>query len=94
MQNLISFEYETGADMYIGSSNLSKSALTSGVEWNFRLDKSSHEADYHHYYQVLKIFFIITRFKSQMWSLIFIQRTGRKIKFIIRFRFQIQHRLI
>ena len=51
------FEYEDGADMYIGSSNLSKSALTSGVEWNFRLDKSSHEEDYNHYYQVFEDLF-------------------------------------
>lgn len=51
------FEYEEGADMYIGSSNLSKSALTSGVEWNFKLDKSSHEEDYNHYYQVFEDLF-------------------------------------
>ena len=51
------FEYEEGADMYIGSSNLSKSAFTNGVEWNFRLDKSSHEVEYNHYYSVFEDLF-------------------------------------
>lgn len=34
------FRNDTGAEMYIGSSNLSRSALTSGVEWSYRIDSS------------------------------------------------------
>jgi HKD family nuclease len=33
------FEYEEGADLFIGSSNLSQSALKNGVEWNCRISK-------------------------------------------------------
>ncbi|WP_443663562.1 phospholipase D-like domain-containing protein [Clostridium sp.] len=30
------FEYEEDGDVFIGSSNMSNSALTSGIEWNYR----------------------------------------------------------
>lgn len=40
------FEYENDAEIFIGSSNLSKSALTSGIEWNYRFKKSEKPEDY------------------------------------------------
>ena len=30
------FHYENSSEIYIGSSNVSRSALTSGIEWNYR----------------------------------------------------------
>lgn len=35
------FHYENEGEIYIGSSNISRSALTSGIEWNYRFN--SHE---------------------------------------------------
>lgn len=33
------FHWENGSEIYIGSSNISRSALTSGIEWNYRFDR-------------------------------------------------------
>ena len=43
------FEFEKGGEIFIGSSNLSKSALTSGIEWNYRIDKEKNLDDYNYY---------------------------------------------
>lgn len=51
------FYYEEGADMYIGSSNLSKSALTEGVEWNFKLDQDTHSQEFAEYARVFEDLF-------------------------------------
>ena len=45
------FHYERGSEIYIGSSNVSRSALTSGIEWNYRFsstkDKRNFDLFYH-----------------------------------------------
>ncbi|MGL6248793.1 MAG: DEAD/DEAH box helicase family protein, partial [Culicoidibacterales bacterium] len=40
------FTNERNGTIYLGSSNLSKSALTSAVEWNYRFYRDEHQADF------------------------------------------------
>lgn len=40
------FHYETYSDIFIGSSNISRSALTSGIEWNYRFSSKTDPGNY------------------------------------------------
>jgi HKD family nuclease len=40
------FDYEADAEIFVGSSNLSRSALTCGLEWGYRLFRSQNYQDY------------------------------------------------
>ena len=51
------FDYGDERALYIGSSNLSRSALTDGIEWNFRLDEMTHPIEYADYYQTFEDLF-------------------------------------
>lgn len=45
------FHYENIEEIYIGSSNISKSALTSGIEWNYRFNSIEDEKNFKMFYE-------------------------------------------
>ncbi len=40
------FHYADGSEIYVGSSNISRSALTKGIEWNYRFSEKDDEQSY------------------------------------------------
>lgn len=44
------FHYENFGEMYIGSSNISRSALTSGIEWNYRFSSLGDKKNFDLFY--------------------------------------------
>lgn len=51
------FHYVDHGDIYIGSSNISKSALTSGIEWNYRFSSCKDPENYEKFYQTFEDLF-------------------------------------
>lgn len=45
------FHYEDMSEIYIGSSNISKSALTSGIEWNYRFNSRQDRDNFYLFYE-------------------------------------------
>lgn len=45
------FHYKDYSTIYIGSSNISKSALTSGIEWNYRFSSKTDSHNYEKFYK-------------------------------------------
>lgn len=52
------FEKEDKGEIFIGSSNLSRSAWTSGVEWNYRIDKESNIDDFNYFKKIFEDLFL------------------------------------
>lgn len=51
------FHYEDYSEIYIGSSNISRSALTSGIEWNYRFRSTSDPESYDKFYETFEDLF-------------------------------------
>ncbi|WP_139904817.1 DEAD/DEAH box helicase family protein [Clostridium thermarum] len=52
------FESGEEGELFIGSSNISRSALTDGIEWNYRLDKLSNPEDFRYFKEVFEDLFL------------------------------------
>lgn len=52
------FHYEYSNEIYIGSSNLSRSALTSGIEWNYRFSDAQDKKNYQLFYATFEDLFL------------------------------------
>ena len=51
------FHYENSGEIYIGSSNISKSALTSGIEWNYRFSSQADSENFRLFYETFSDLF-------------------------------------
>lgn len=51
------FHYQDDREIYVGSSNVSRSALTSGIEWNYRFRQSKDTASFEDFYKTFKNLF-------------------------------------
>ena len=51
------FHYADYSDIYIGSSNISRSALTSGIEWNYRFSSKTDQKNYDKFYRTFEDLF-------------------------------------
>lgn len=43
------FNYENNGEIFVGSSNMSRSALTSGIEWNYRINSNYNYLDFKYF---------------------------------------------
>ena len=51
------FHYENVGEIYIGSSNISRSALTSGIEWNYRFNSLDDKKNFSLFYDTFEDLF-------------------------------------
>ena len=52
------FHYNGMNEIYIGSSNISRSALTSGIEWNYRFNSLNDSKNYNTFYNTFEELFL------------------------------------
>jgi len=48
------FKYHDYEEVFVGSSNISKSALTTGIEWNYRIDSRENKEDCDYFKQIFE----------------------------------------
>ncbi len=51
------FHYENYSEIYVGSSNISRSALTSGIEWNYRFSSKTDKVNYEKFFHSFESLF-------------------------------------
>ncbi|MCF0149511.1 MAG: DEAD/DEAH box helicase family protein, partial [Clostridium sp.] len=51
------FHSKNNSEIYVGSSNISRGALTDSIEWNYRLLKSTNKEDYEKFYNTFEDLF-------------------------------------
>lgn len=51
------FHYADYSELYIGSSNISRSALTSGIEWNYRFSSKTDSKSYEKFFRTFEDLF-------------------------------------
>lgn len=51
------FHYENASEIYIGSSNISRSALTNGIEWNYRFSSLDDRENFSLFYETFNDLF-------------------------------------
>ena len=51
------FHYKDYSELYIGSSNISRSALTSGIEWNYRFTSTGDPKSYEKFFRTFEDLF-------------------------------------
>lgn len=51
------FHYENMGEIFIGSSNISRSALTSGIEWNYRFNSLEDKKNFELFYETFEDLF-------------------------------------
>lgn len=51
------FHNKTDSEIYVGSSNISRGALTNSIEWNYRFLKSQNKNDYEEFYNTFEDLF-------------------------------------
>jgi superfamily II DNA or RNA helicase/HKD family nuclease len=51
------FHYSDYSELYIGSSNISRSALTSGIEWNYRFSSKTDQKNYDKFFRTFEELF-------------------------------------
>ena len=51
------FHQETKNEIYVGSSNISRSALTSGIEWNYRFSNRTDQHNFQKFYETFEDLF-------------------------------------
>ena len=52
------FHYPDYSELYIGSSNISRSALTSGIEWNYRFSSQKDPENYKEFFRTFEDLFV------------------------------------